>query len=88
VATFHLSPSLELGEDRLVWPTDCVGEDIETPAMGHSDHDVPGSGFGRALDGQIEHGDQHVQTFDRESFLPEIRLVQKAFECLDLGETL
>jgi hypothetical protein len=40
---FHLPPALELGEDRLVWPSHGVRQHVEPAAVSHSDDYVPRS---------------------------------------------
>jgi hypothetical protein len=65
-----------------------VGQDVEPAAVRHSDDDIPGSRLCRALDRQVEHWNQQVDAFDRESLLAEIRLVQEPLQCFDLGQAL
>src|SRR5829696_3330863 len=84
LTAFNLTAALELGKDRLVWPADGMRQNVEPAPMSHADHDIPGPGLGSALDRQVEHGDQHVQTLDGEPLLPQVSLVQEALESLHL----
>ena len=82
----HLPTALELGEDRLVRTPHRVSQHVEPAAMRHADHHVAGARAGRALDGQVEHGHQHVHALDREPLLPQICLVEELLQGLHLGE--
>ncbi len=82
----HLTPALELREDRLVRPPHGVGQHVEPAAVGHADHHVACARGGRPLDGEVEHGHQHVHAFDREPLLAEVALVEEFLQRLHLGQ--
>ena len=61
---------------------------VEPSAVGHADDDFVGAGLGRTLDRVVEHRDQDVQPFDRESLLTQIGLMQELLQRLHLGKPL
>ena len=80
--------ALELAEDRLVGLPDRVGEDAQPAAVRHPHHDLVGARLGGKTDRLVEHGDHHVEAFDRELLLPQEGTTEVALEALDLGEPL
>ena len=67
---------LELGQDPRVGKADGVGLHVQPPAVGHAQHHVAGAGLGAHLDGLVEHGQQRVQSLDRELLLAQEGLVE------------
>ena len=80
--------ALELAEDRLVGLPDRVSEDAEPAAVRHAHHDLVGALLRGEADCLVEHGDHHVEAFDRELLLPQEHTAEVALEALDLGEPL
>ena len=78
----------EGGDDRGVGLAEDVGQDIETAAVGHAEHDLAHAVGGGIVDDRVEHRHQGVGALDREALLTEIGLVQEALEALDLGQPL
>jgi hypothetical protein len=56
--------SLELPQDRVVPEAEVVGENVEPPAVSHSDHDLVSTVPGGELDRLVEHRDHHVEALD------------------------
>ena len=61
-------------------------QDVEPSPVGHADDRLARAVHRGELDREIEHRHRHVEAFDREALLPEIRLVQETLERLDGGQ--
>ena len=61
-------------------------QDVEPSPVGHADDRLARAVNRGELDREIEHRHRHVEAFDREPLLPEIRLVQETLERLDGGQ--
>src|SRR6266540_6576965 len=80
------SLSLELPQDLLVRKADDVRQNVEAAAVGHPEHDLVRARLRRELDRLVQHGDEYVETLDRELLLAEERAMQVALKALDLGQ--
>ena len=78
--------AFELAEDLVVRQADDVGEDVETPAMRHPDHDLMRARLGREVDRLVEHRDHHVEALDGELLLAEEGPPEVALQPLDLAQ--
>ena len=78
------SLAFEFAQDRRVRASDGMGQHVETPSMGDTDHDLVGAAGGGQLDRLVEHRHERVEPFDRELLLPDERAPQKRLEGLDL----
>jgi hypothetical protein len=83
---FDRSLAFELAQDVLVGHPDRVREHVEAPAVRHPHHDLVRARLGCELDRLVEHGDHHVEPFERELLLAEEPLAQEALHSLHLAE--
>ena len=72
--------ALEFGEDRFVRDVHDVRQHVEPPAVRHADDRLASPVRSGELDGEIEHRDGQVESFDRKPLLTEVGLVQEALE--------
>ena len=63
-------------------------EHVQSPAVGHADHDLPAAVRRRELDQLVEHRHGHVQPLDRELVLAEVGLVHEPLQRVDLDQSL
>ncbi len=82
------SLAFEFAQDRRVRASDGMGQHVQTPSMGDTDHDLVRAASGGQLDRLVEHRHERVETLDRELLLPDERAPQKGLECLDLCQPL
>ena len=80
--------ALELGEYRVVWAAEVVGQNVQTSAVGHADHDLLAAVGGGKLDQLVEHRHGHVEALDRELVLAQVGLVHEALERIHLDQAL
>ena len=73
---FGLDP-LEFAGDLLVSERHNVGQDVETAAVGHPQHNPFGADIGRLLEREIQHGNHDVGPLDGEALLAEVCLMEK-----------
>ena len=79
--------ALKLREDRFVRDVHHVRQHVEPAAVRHADDRFARAMRGGELDREIEHRHGHVEPFDRESLLAEVRLVEEALERVHGGQT-
>ena len=84
---FRLDP-LEFADDALVPEAHDVGQDVQSPAVRHPQHNPLSAHASRLPEHEIQHGDHDVRPFDGEALLTEVRTVEKLLQALDLGEPL
>ena len=82
----YLPATLELGEQRFVGYTQHVRQDVQAAAVSHAHHDLFCLLLSRGFDGCVEYGHEHVQPFDAEPLVPEVRPVKKCLEALNTNE--
>jgi hypothetical protein len=80
--------AFELPQHCLVRGPERVHEDAQPASVRHPEHGAVRAIFGGQLDCFVEHGDEHVEPFDRELLLTQERTLEVALEHLDLGEPL
>jgi hypothetical protein len=78
----------ELREDLVIRLAEHVRQHVQSAAMCHANEDPPHAGFASLSYDLIEDGDEHVQSFDRESCLAGERALQKRLERLDVGQAI
>ena len=84
---FLAMPALELLQDGFVRYVDHMGQHVEAATVRHPDDCLARAVCRGELDREVEHRHRHVETFDREPLLAEVRLVQEALERIDDGES-
>ncbi len=78
----RVDQTLELREDLLVGLVQRVHENVESTAVGHSDHDVADLRRRRPIEQFIERGNQTFGSLEGESFVSEVAGVQESLEGL------
>ncbi len=83
----HGPLALELAENRLVGPADCVREHVEAASVRHSDDDLVGAGGCGEPDRLVEHRHHRVEPLERELLLAQEAAPQIELEALDLRQS-
>ena len=63
-------------------------QDVQATTVRHPQNNLGRADAGRCLQGEIQHGDQHVRPLDREALLADVGPVEKLLQALDLGKPL
>ena len=80
--------ALELGEQVGRHLAQRIDQHVQTPAMGHSDHDFLDAGFAGPLDQVVHGGDEALTAFQREPLLADIPGVQVFFDAFSRSQLL
>ena len=77
--------SFKLGEDLGIALARKIRQDIQAPAVSHSDRNLVDSATCRLVQDLIEKRNQRFAAFKRESLLPQILGLQELFECFGVN---
>ena len=82
----RIDVAFEFIEDLFVRLTERVGEHIQPAAMSHADDRFLYAVGGRFSEEEIEHRDDALGPFERESLVADVLRMQKFFECFCIIE--